>query len=211
MRSPTSPVRLRLDAIYCHFCDTATDRDAVMLHVTRLWGARVTAASVPTPATPTLAKQAEVSTGQPRGGGVWRSHIASLIFLAPGAIWLIVIAGYPVVATVIRSVFDQGGSNFVGLGNYRSIFATTDILVAFRNNVIWVVVFPFVVSFLGLSFAVLTERIRWSTAFKSIIFMPIVFSLTASALIWRAVFDLDPHIGMVNAAIQTASDVVNPP
>ena len=146
----------------------------------------------------------------PTGGG-FRSHIASLLFLAPGGIWLIIIAGYPLFATVVRSTFDQSGSNFTALNNYRAIFATTDILIAFRNNVIWVVVFPFIVSFLGLSFAVLTERIRWSTAFKSIIFMPIVFSLTASALIWRAVFDLDPHIGMVNAAVQTVSDLVNPP
>jgi alpha-glucoside transport system permease protein len=182
-----------------------------MLHVTRLRGARVTAASVPTPATATMAKPAEATTGRPKGGGGWRSNIPSLIFLAPGAIWLLIIAGYPVFATVVRSVLNKDGSNFTGLDNYREIFATTDILIAFRNNVIWVVVFPFVVSFLGLSFAVLTERIRWSTAFKSIIFMPIVFSLTASALVWRAVFDLDPHIGMVNAAIQTASNVVNPP
>jgi len=178
----------------------------------RLAGARIFAASVPTPATPTLAEQPEISTGRPKGGGGgWTSHIPSLVFLAPGAIWIAVIAGYPLVATVIRSFFDQGGANFVALNNYRNVFATSDILIAFRNNVIWVVVFPFLVSFLGLVFAVLTERIRWSTAFKSIIFMPIVFSLTASALIWRAVFDLDPHIGMVNAAVQTVSDVFNPP
>jgi alpha-glucoside transport system permease protein len=177
----------------------------------RLGGIRIHAASVPTPATPTLPAQAAVARGGPKGGGGWRTHIASLLFLAPGAIWLLIIAGYPLVATVIRSVFDQGGSNFIAVNNYREIFSTADILVAFRNNVIWVIVFPFLVSFLGLIFAVLTERIRWSTAFKSIIFMPIVFSLTASALIWRAVFDLDPHIGMVNAAVQTVSDLVNPP
>src|SRR4029077_15016703 len=71
--------------------------------------------------------------------------------------------------------------------------------------------FPFVVTFLGLTFAVLTERIRCSKAFKTIIFMLIVFSATESALIWRHIFDLDPDIGMVNAAVQTASDWVNPP
>ena len=53
-------------------------------------------------------------------------------------------------------------TTFVGLGNYKTIFSTDDILVSFRNNVIWVVVFPFLVTFLGLIFAVLTERIRWA-------------------------------------------------
>jgi alpha-glucoside transport system permease protein len=145
------------------------------------------------------------------GGGGWRSHLGSLVFLLPAAIMLGFIVVYPLVATVVRSLFDNSGTQFVGLGNYKEIFATNDILIALRNNVIWIIVFPFIVTFLGLVFAVLTEHIRWSTAFKTVVFMPIVFSLTASALIWRAVFDLDPHIGMVNAAVQTVSDVFNPP
>jgi alpha-glucoside transport system permease protein len=174
-------------------------------------GVGVSAASVPSPAAPTLAQAPLAETGQPPGGGGWRSHVGSLLFLAPGGVWLAIIAGYPVVATVIRSLFDQSGGSFIALGNYQRIFSSSDILIAFRNNVIWVIVFPFIVTFLGLVFAVLTERIRWSTAFKAIIFMPIVFSLTASALIWRAMFDLDPHIGMVNAAVQTVSDLFNPP
>ncbi|MGA7913495.1 MAG: ABC transporter permease subunit [Candidatus Dormiibacterota bacterium] len=145
------------------------------------------------------------------GGGGWRSHLGSLAFLAPGAIWLVAITIYPLIATVRNSLYDASASNFVGLDNYKAIFTTATILTTFRNNVIWVVVFPFVVTFVGLVYAVLSERIRWSTAFKTIIFVPIVFSATASALVWRSIFDLDPHVGVVNAAIQTASDWFNPP
>lgn len=144
-----------------------------------------------------------------RGG--WRSNAGSLLFLAPGAIWLVVVVVYPLFATVRNSLFDASGSTFVGLNNYKEVFSTTAILVTFRNNVIWFIVFPFFVTFLGLVFAVLTERVRWSTAFKTIIFMPIVFSATASGLVWRSIFDLDPHIGMVNATVKTVSDWVNPP
>ncbi len=145
------------------------------------------------------------------GGGGWRSHLGSLAFLAPGAIWLVAITIYPLIATVRNSLYDASATNFVGLDNYRAIFTTATILTTFRNNVIWVVVFPLLVTFVGLIYAVLSERIRWSTAFKTIIFVPIVFSATASALIWRSIFDLDPHVGVVNAAIQTASDWFNPP
>jgi len=146
-----------------------------------------------------------------RSGGGWRSHLGSLAFLAPGAVWLLAITIYPLVATVRNSLYDASATNFVGLDNYKAIFTTATILTTFRNNVIWVVVFPFLVTFVGLVYAVLSERIRWSTAFKTIIFVPIVFSATASALIWRSIFDLDPHVGVVNAAIQTASDWFNPP
>jgi alpha-glucoside transport system permease protein len=167
---------------------------------------------VPTPAgTPVATSPAVPFTRKPAGGGGRRDQLGSLAFLAPAAIWLLAITIYPVIATFRNSLYDETATSYVGLANYKSVFSTASILVNFRNNVIWVVVFPFVVTFLGLMFAVLTERIRWSTAFKTIIFMPIVFSATASALIWRTIFDLDPHVGLVNAAAQTASDWVNPP
>ncbi|SRR6266851_1805883 len=152
----------------------------------------------------------DATTGRPAGGGR-RDQLGSLLFLAPAAVWLLAITIYPVIVTFRNSVYDENAISYVGLNNYKVLFSTASILVTFRNNIIWVVIFPFVVTFLGLVFAVLTERIRWSTAFKTIVFMPIVFSATASALIWRTIFDLDPHVGMVNAAVQTASDWVNPP
>ena len=168
------------------------------------------AVGVSTAGTPTATPRVVPTTRKPAGGGR-RDQLGSLLFLAPAAIWLLAITIYPVVATFRNSLYDETATNYIGLSNYKAVFSTASILVNFRNNVIWVVVFPFVVTFLGLLFAVLTERIRWSTAFKAIIFMPIVFSATASALIWRTIFDLDPHVGMVNAAVQTASDWVNPP
>src|SRR5487761_1559219 len=153
----------------------------------------------------TKPKAAPVSSAGNPGGG-WRDHLGSLAFLAPGAIFLLAITVYPLVATARNSFYDATATNYIGLGNYKEIFSTSSILVTFRNNVIWVLVFPFLVTFIGLVYGVLSERIRWSTAFKTI-----VFSATASALVWRTIFDLDPHIGIVNAAIQTASDWVNPP
>jgi alpha-glucoside transport system permease protein len=151
------------------------------------------------------------STSKHAGGGGFRSHLGSLLFLLPGALWLLLIVVYPLIATVIRSFFDGSGQNFVGLGNYQSIFSTTDIIVSLKNNVVWVVLFPFLVTFFGLVFAVLTERIRWSTAFKTIVFMPLVFSATAAGLTWASIFFIDPHTGMVNAAIQGVSNAVSPP
>ena len=169
-------------------------------------------AAVNTETVPRAGRRAAVSVnegGNPGGG--WLDHLGSLAFLAPGAVFLLAITVYPLVATARNSFYDATATNYVGFNNYKEIFSTSSILVTFRNNVIWVLVFPFLVTFIGLVYGVLSERIRWSTAFKTIIFMPIVFSATASALVWRTIFDLDPHIGIVNAAIQTASDWVNPP
>ena len=91
------------------------------------------------------------------------------------------------------------------------MFSTADTLIAFRNNIIWVLVFPFIVTVLGLVFAVLSEHIRWSTAFKTVIFLPIVFSVTASSLVFTQIFQLDPHVGVLNAIVQTVDDYFHPP
>ncbi len=149
--------------------------------------------------------------GKPVGGGGWRSHLGSLLFLLPGVLWLALIVVYPFIATIVRSLYDSSGTNFIALGNYKDIFSTTAIIVSLKNNVVWVVVFPFFVTFFGLVFAVLTERIRWGTAFKTIVFMPLVFSATAAGLTWASIFFNDPHTGMINAAIQGVSNAVNPP
>jgi alpha-glucoside transport system permease protein len=163
-------------------------------------------------ALPLAPKQDVVPTiGAPVGGGGWKSHLGSLLFLLPGALWLLVIVVYPFIATIVRSLFDGSGTHFIALGNYKAIFSTTDIIVSLKNNVVWVVVFPFLVTFLGLVFAVLTERIRWGTAFKTIVFMPLVFSATAAGLTWASIFFNDPHTGVVNAAVQGVSNAINPP
>src|SRR6202163_1705483 len=128
------------------------------------------AVAVPTPESAPAVPEGEVlpATSTPAGGGGFRSHLGSLLFLLPGALWLLLIVVYPLIATVVRSLFDGSGQNFVGLGNYKSVFSTTDIIVSLKNNVVWVVLFPFLVTFFGLVFAVLTERIRGSIAFKTL-------------------------------------------
>ena len=170
------------------------------------------AVAVPTSeSVPTAPAEILPTTSKPAGGGGFRSHLGSLLFLLPGAIWLLLIVVYPLIATIVRSLFDGSGQNFIGLGNYKSVFSTTDIIVSLKNNVVWVILFPFLVTFFGLVFAVLTERIRWSTAFKTIVFMPLVFSATAAGLTWASIFFIDPHTGMVNASIQGVSNAINPP
>jgi len=138
-------------------------------------------------------------------------HLRSLAFLVPGAILLLAIVVYPSIATIRYSFFNGTATKAVGLANYRSLFSTADTLIAFRNNVIWVIAFPFIVTVIGLVFAVLSEHIRWSTAFKTVIFLPVVFSVTASSLVFTQIFQLDPHVGVLNAIVQTVEDWYNPP
>jgi len=158
-----------------------------------------------------------VAVGRQRGpaGRIRRRqgphHLQSLVFLIPGVILLLAIVVWPAIATVRYSFLNGTATKAVGLSNYKSLFTTADTLIAFRNNVIWVLVFPVIVTVLGLVFAVLSEHIRWATAFKIVIFLPIVFSVTASSLVFTQIFELNPQVGVVNAIVQTVDDWFHPP
>ncbi|MGW2631304.1 carbohydrate ABC transporter permease [Streptomyces chattanoogensis] len=121
------------------------------------------------------------------------------VFLLPALVLLGALVVYPIVFSVWRSLFDASGDGFVGLGNYGAMFSDDAIRTALRNNVIWVVVAPTVSTALGLIFAVLTERIRWGTAFKLVVFMPMAISMLAAGIIFRLVYDQAPERGIANA------------
>ena len=134
------------------------------------------------------------------------SPAVAIAFLLPAALLLGIWVVYPIVYSVFRSLFDSTGSGFVGLGNYATIFTDGGTLTTIRNNLIWVIVGPIVVTTLGLIFAVLTERINWATAFKLIVFMPMAVSLMAAGVIFRLVYEESPDKGLANAVLTTVHD-----
>lgn len=129
------------------------------------------------------------------------------LFLAPAGLVLLALVLWPIVYSIWRSLFDRSGQAFIGLGNYQRIFTDPDTFTALKNNLIWVLVAPALVTVLGLIFAVLTERVRWGTAFKLIVFMPMAISFLAAGIIFRVVYDQDPAKGVANAIITSVHDV----
>jgi alpha-glucoside transport system permease protein len=142
-----------------------------------------------------------------RRGPSW----GALLFLLPALVLLGFLVVYPIVFSVARSFFDRAGSSFVGVDNYTRMFTSGSTLIAIRNNLIWVVVAPTVVTALGLIYAVLTERISWSSAFKVIVFMPMAISFLSAGVTWRLIYEQDPETGLANAALGVVSDAIDPP
>ncbi|WP_049571626.1 carbohydrate ABC transporter permease [Streptomyces sp. SBT349] len=127
-------------------------------------------------------------------------------FLLPALLLLGALVVYPIGYSVWRSLFDASGDSFVGLDNFKEIFTNDAINTALTNNLIWIVVAPTVATALGLVFAVLTEKMRWSTAFKLIIFMPMAISMLAAGIIFRLVYEQNPDRGVANAIMTTVND-----
>jgi alpha-glucoside transport system permease protein len=143
-------------------------------------------------------------------GSLWERYGVAAAFLAPALIFLAVWIVYPTIRTIIRSFYDREGDSFVGIDNYETLFTDDTLVVAIRNNFLWLLIVPAFVTALGLVFAVLLERVRFSTAFKVAVFMPMAISLFAAGVIWRLMYEKDPEQGTVNAGIAVVKDAVSP-
>ncbi|MER7539161.1 sugar ABC transporter permease [Streptomyces sp. NPDC097704] len=128
-----------------------------------------------------------------------RSRAVAAGFLLPALLLLGALVVYPIGYSVRRSLFDRSGGTFVGLDNYLALVTDDSLRTAVRNNLVWLVVAPAVATALGLIFAVLTERVRWGTAFKLVVFMPMAISMLAAGIIFRLVYEQDPDRGVANA------------
>jgi alpha-glucoside transport system permease protein len=130
-----------------------------------------------------------------------RNLLLPLAFLGPAIFFLSIWMVWPAVYTVWRSFFSDAGGEFVGVDHYERLFRDDIIFEAIKNNALWVLIVPAVVTAVGLVFAVLTEKVRWAVAFKVVVFMPLAVSLFAVGVIWRIMYQQDPDRGAVNAAI----------
>jgi alpha-glucoside transport system permease protein len=145
-----------------------------------------------------------------REPGLWQRYGIVVIFLAPALVLLGVWIVYPTISTIHRSFYDRSGDNFIGLDNYRTLFSDATLRKAIENNLLWLLVVPAFVTAIGLVFAVLIERIRFSVAFKVAVFMPMAISLFAAGVIWRLMYEKDPDQGTVNATIAVVHNRVQP-
>ncbi|WP_234332289.1 ABC transporter permease subunit [Streptomyces sp. NRRL S-87] len=132
------------------------------------------------------------------------------LFLLPALVLLGALVVHPIGYSVYRSLFDRTGDRFAGLDNYRRLFTDEATRTALGNTAVWVVVAPVVATALGLVFAVLTERVRWGTAFKLLVFMPMAISMLAVGIIFRLVYEQDPDRGVANAVWVGVHDTFAP-
>ncbi|MFH8802997.1 ABC transporter permease subunit [Streptomyces sp. NPDC017936] len=135
-----------------------------------------------------------------------RGRTVALLFALPALLLLGALVVYPVLFSVGRSFFDASGTRFVGGENYAEMFRDPATLKAVRNTAIWVVVAPALLTGLGLILAVLVEKVRWATAFKLLLFMPMAVSFLAAGIIFRLAYDEDPDKGVLNAAVVAVHD-----
>ena len=122
----------------------------------------------------------------------WQGKVRPWFWLAPALLLLGFYLVYPAVNTIGLSFFDKSGAKFVGLENYRYFFTSPDTLTSLRNNALWLVLLAGVVVILGLLFAVLFDRVKYESAAKATVFLPMAISFVAAGVIWKLMYDYQP-------------------
>ena len=136
-----------------------------------------------------------------------RTALRPWLWLAPALLLLVGFLLYPSVHTLALSFFNADSSTFVGLSNYVYIATDNGMLIALRNNAVWVVLFTALTVTLGLLVAVLSDRVPYEPVTRAIIFLPMAISFVAAGVIWRFMYDYRPpgvpQTGTLNALLMT--------
>jgi alpha-glucoside transport system permease protein len=134
-----------------------------------------------------------------------KPRIRPWLWMAPALAFLGIFLVYPTIGTIIRSLQDKFGKQWVGIDNYAWFAGSDDALAALKNNVLWLVFLTaFVVGF-GLLIAVLVDRVRYESFAKSVIFVPLAISMVAAGVIWLYMYNFNApgstQTGTLNATI----------
>jgi alpha-glucoside transport system permease protein len=137
----------------------------------------------------------------------WPRRLQPFVYVGPAVVIMGWYLAVPVLRTLVLSFKDDIGVKWVGFDNY--IFAFTDriMLETFRNNLLWMIVGTSFSVGLGLLIAVLADRSRFESVYKSIIFMPMAISFVGAGVIWKFVYTYKgegvgiQEIGLLNAIV----------
>ncbi len=130
-----------------------------------------------------------------------RARIRPWLWVLPAFAFLITFMIYPTVRTFISSLLNARGTEFVGFENYLDLIGRGTFWQTLLNNALWIVFFTGIVVGMGLIVAVLTDRVRYETVVKAVIFVPMAISFVAAGVIWSFMYNFNAEIGTVNATI----------
>jgi alpha-glucoside transport system permease protein len=124
-------------------------------------------------------------------------------WMLPALVLLTFFLVYPTINTIILSFRNATGTSFVGLENFIYSFTNPVMLSAFRNNLLWLIVFPVITLAIALAIAILADRVWYENIVKAVVFIPMAISFVAAGVIWKLMYDYQPPVrpqtGTVNA------------
>ena len=146
-------------------------------------------------------KKKRKMTAKEKNEAVW-----AYAFVAPTIIGLIVLNFYPAINTFWQSFFKTGdfgkGNTFVGLANYQKAFADPEIWQSLINTIKYAIIEVPLGVVIALVLAVfLNRKLKGTSAFRTIFFLPMVCAPAAVAMVWKWLYN--QQFGLFNNILHT--------
>ncbi len=129
-----------------------------------------------------------------------------IVFLLPTFAFFFVFQVYPIFQSLYDSLFTWKGFgppvDLVGLKNYQRILTDPIFMKAIKNGLLIIALSVGLQLPFSLGLALLVRRqLPGRLFFRTLFFLPYVFSEVITGIIWSSMFKPDPQIGLINAII----------
>ena len=126
-----------------------------------------------------------------------KKKVEPYIFIGPVLILIGIFIVIPTIQSIRLSFMEEeidGSTTWVGLQNFRDLFAEEYFPNMIVNNLMWIAIVPFLTVSIGLAIAQFANNVgsRAEKIFKSIFFMPMTISFVSAAVIWRYIYAYAP-------------------
>jgi len=137
-----------------------------------------------------------------------KKKIEPYVFIGPVLVLIGIFVVIPTIQSIRLSFMEEeidGSTTWVGLQNFKDLFAEEYFPSMVVNNLMWIAIVPLLTVSIGLAIAQLANNVgsRAEKIFKSIFFMPMTISFVSAAVIWRYIYAYAPEgqdqVGLLNS------------
>ena len=130
-----------------------------------------------------------------------REAIWALCFIAPTIIGLIILNFYPAIDTLWQSFCKTGdfgkGNIFIGFENYAKVFVAEETWHSLWNTIKYALIeVPFGVVIALVLAVFLNKKLKGTSVFRTIFFLPMVCAPAAVAMVWKWLYN--QQFGLLN-------------
>ena len=136
------------------------------------------------------------------------------INILPATILLLLFVLYPAFEVFRMSLYSWGGfspnQDYVGLENFKILLQDQNLIRAFQNTILMIVIVTIITLVLAIFFAYIlsTEKIKGQNFFRIIFYIPNILSIVVIAGIFSAIYN--PTTGLLNSILNVLRIIDEP-
>jgi multiple sugar transport system permease protein len=143
--------------------------------------------------------------------------ITGFLFVIPALVYMLLLIGYPIVYNIILSFQDVSAFNlaaggvrpFIGLQNYKTVFADETMKYAIWNTIFYTVCCLIVQFSLGLMFALLfNQKFTLAKPLRGFLVISWMMPVTVTALLFK--YMLSPDVGIIDIFLKALGIIKQP-